>query len=85
MKPSLVSAALALGGVCIALTGCQPEHQATVRKAKPDDPTAWSGPTITRDSDDSGASGGFFKQGSRLSGAMSSEGADVEKSLGFGR
>ena len=71
------------------LAGCNAAHKETVRAKEADDPTAWSGSSITTRSDSSGdaenAGGKGFLKATRLPGAMSSEGSEIERSLGVGR
>ncbi|WP_435016182.1 hypothetical protein TA3x_003744 [Tundrisphaera sp. TA3] len=73
-------------GVLAVSAGCStPSKQAGPAKP-PEDPTAWSAPAVTREDSGGGSmggggGGGFFKS-TRLRGAMSSEGADIERSLG---
>ena len=78
-----------MAGVCLAHTGCGASHQQTVRGKASDDPTAWSGSPLTdrsESSNDSDAGGGKgFLKASRLPGALSSEGSEIERSLGVGR
>ena len=76
--------------VCLLMmSGCGANHKQTVRAKAPDDPTAWSGSPLTDRSEsagdrDAGGGKGFLKS-SRLPGSMSSEGAEIEQSLGVGR
>jgi hypothetical protein len=83
MKRSILEIGVSLACLSISVGGCSPaQKQAT--KGKPDDPTAWSGSSIksseeTASGDDGSKS--LFKS-SRLSGAMSDEGRDIERSLG---
>jgi len=74
---------------CLVLMGCDAGHRQTVRSKAPDDPTSWSGSPITDRSESSneggsGAGKGFLKA-TRLPGALSSEGSEIERSLGVGR
>lgn len=74
---------------CCLFAGCGAHHQQMIKSKPPEDPTAWSGsPVAGRDETTSetaaGSSKGFFKS-TRLPGAMSSEGTEIERSLGVGR
>lgn len=82
MKRAILRACLAL---LTAGAGCSAPARQTAQSKPPEDPTAWSGSSVTRD--DSGGGGGMaggkgFLKPTRLRGAMSSEGADIERSLG---
>ena len=71
---------------CLGLTGCGANRQQLVRSKPPEDPSAWttspiSGRSETAESAGDGGSKGFLKS-TRLPGAMSSEGAEIERSLG---
>ena len=77
---------IALG--CLSL-GCEAGHHQAIRPKAPADPTSWSGSPITDRSESpedggTGAAKGFLKS-SRLPGALSSEGSEIERSLGVGR
>lgn len=88
MKRSLMR--LCLGALLVS-AGCSTPggggKSAGPEKA-PEDPTAWSGSAISRDDGEGGTrSGGAgagksFLKSTRLRGAMSSEGAEIERSLG---
>ena len=90
MNCPILRAGLILGALSIGLVGCHSapkQTRQTAKKSSPDDPTSWSGTAISRgdkDDDASSAAGSpksILKPG-RLSGAMSSEGSDIERSLG---
>ena len=82
-------------GLLAACAGCATPGTKTEADSKPpEDPTAWATPALAHEAPDGsgssstrgggsvgGGGGGFFKS-TRLRGAMSSEGADIEKSLG---
>ncbi len=69
-------------GLLALSAGCSAPARQVSHSKPPEDPTAWSGSAVTRDeSGGSGAGKGFLKP-TRLRGAMSSEGADIERSLG---
>ena len=75
--------------VCLVLVGCDASNRQSVRSKTSEDPTSWSGSPIrdrSESSSDESSSGpkGFLKA-TRLPGAMSSEGAEIERSLGVGR
>ena len=75
--------------VSLILMGCDAGHRQTVRPKAPEDPTSWSGSPITdrSESPNDGGSGvgkGFLKA-TRLPGSLSSEGSEIERSLGVGR
>ncbi len=84
MKRAILRTCLALLAVS---AGCNAPDKQVAHSKPPEDPTAWSGSAVTRD-DDSGGGGGSggvgkgFLKPTRLRGAMSSEGADIERSLG---
>lgn len=87
MKRPMIRWALPL--VVAALAGCSTPGGKASRPAKaPDDPTAWSGSAVTRDDGEGGTTNGSagmgkgFLKSTRLRGAMSSEGAEIERSLG---
>ena len=73
---------LAIGLACAGLAGCQSDYGSSVRKSKPEDPTAWTGTEITKEG--SSSSQGLPKS-SRLQGGLSSEAREIESSLGVGR
>ena len=73
---------------CLFTFGCEAGHRQSVRSKDSKDPTSWSGSPISDRSDsdnDEGQSGpkGFLKS-TRLPGALSSEGSEIERSLGVG-
>ena len=76
---------LVLGGACSGLIGCDGHHKEIVRSpSMPVDPSAWTGSSISKGDDVGGGSSptqGLPGTSSRR-GAMSSEGADIERSLG---
>ena len=72
--------------VCLSAAGCGANRQLVARPKPADDPSVWSGSPISSRSEASesssdGGSKGFLKS-TRLPGAMSSEGAEIERSLG---
>ena len=74
---------------CMLAMGCDASHKQAVRSKPPEDPTAWSQSSLTDRSEssndsDAGTGKGLFKP-SRLPGALSSEGSEIERSLGVGR
>ena len=79
---------MGLVGASLLATGCGAGGRQAVRSKPPADPTSWSESSLSsRAETDSGSAGGtrgFFKA-SRLPGAMSSEGEEIERSLGVGR
>ena len=84
MKRSDILASLAIGTICVSLAGCDHARRQEVRPAMAkEDPSSWSSPPLTKADDDSGSSKGFDGSEAR-SGALSSRGADIEKSLGVG-
>jgi hypothetical protein len=64
-----------------ALPGCETLKHETRPRSETDEPRAAESQSEPGDSSESTPSKGFFKS-SRLSGAMSSEGRDIERSLG---
>ncbi len=73
---------------CLSIMGCEAGHRQSVRSKALDDPTSWSGSPIrdrSESNNDEGQSSpkGFLKS-TRLPGAMSSEGSEIEQSLGVG-
>ena len=85
MKISMLGLILAVGGACGGLLGCDGHQKATLRSpTKPVDPSAWNGSSISMKDDLAGSSSpsqGLPGTSSRR-GAMSPEGADIERSLG---
>ena len=86
MKRRLIRLTL---GVLVLSAGCStPGGKASGPAKPPEDPTAWSGSAISHDDGEGGTrSGGAgmgksFLKSTRLRGAMSSEGAEIERSLG---
>lgn len=82
IKLRIVWMAAALAGMGLFSSGCEtPNH--FVRKSHPDEKAANYVPAEDGDGEAKAAAGpkGFFK-GGRLPGAMSSEGAEIERSLG---
>ena len=73
----------------LLLAGCSATQKHAGKSKAPDDPTAWGSSPISGKSeasvDESDGSGKGFLKSTRLSGALSSEGADIERSLGIGR
>ena len=73
----------------LLLAGCSATQKHAAKSKAPDDPPSWDSSPISGKSeaggDEAGGTGkGFFKS-TRLSGALSSEGAEIERSLGVGR
>jgi hypothetical protein len=72
---------MAVVGFCAVVTlgGCETLQRREKQLApKVEAPASEGG----AEADSTAATKGFFKQGSRIPGAMSSEGADIERSLG---
>ncbi len=87
MKRPIVHAGLIVGALAFGQAGC---HQAEKAKTdytpkKPDDPTSWSDKDVTKGSSDSGSGNSGLAPSSGLKGTWSSEGQDIEKSLGVGK
>ncbi len=91
MNCSILRAGLIFGALGIGLTGCQsaakPTAKHATKKSDPDDPTAWSSTAFSKgDQDDSATSAASapksILKSSRLPGSLSSEGAEIERSLG---
>lgn len=85
MKRAILRSCL---GLLALSAGCSAPAKQVAHSKPPEDPTAWSDSAVTLDAGDSGGGGstagagkGFLKS-TRLRGAMSSEGADIERSLG---
>lgn len=89
MKNPILRVGLIVGTVVCSQVGChQAEKAKTVTSAdlaKPDDPTAWTDKDVKRGSSDSGAGDSGLPKGSALKGSWSSEGQDIERSLGIGK
>ena len=79
MKRGILRWALALACAATAVSGCELfQHEHRIRSI--DEPTSEPDEVVTgQDKSETGK--GFFKPG-RLSGAMSSEARDIERSLG---
>jgi hypothetical protein len=86
MKLSTLGSGLLVGMLALTQTGC---HQAEKAKTtdyipkKPDDPTAWTDKDVTRGSSDTGDKG--LPKSANPRGTWSSEGQEIEKSLGVGQ
>jgi hypothetical protein len=86
MKLRICHVGLVFGALAFGQAGC---HEAEKAKKstdytpkKPDDPTAWTDKDLTRGSSDSGSGNSGLPPGSGIKGTWSSEGQDIEKSLG---
>ena len=94
-RPKIRAGLIVAGTLTVALAGCQqtPKTTKTTRtpmtesKGTPrsDDPTAWSDKDVSRGAANSGAGDSGLARSSSLKGMLSSEGRDIEKSLGIGR
>ncbi|HEV3168531.1 MAG TPA: hypothetical protein VGZ22_31280 [Isosphaeraceae bacterium] len=82
MKGRIVWLSLFVGCASMVLTGCE-SLQPFTRKASPEKPAVPVDDGESESSSTTASAGpkGFFKN-SRLPGAMSSEGAEIERSLG---
>ena len=75
--------------ISLAFVGCGAGQKQVTRSKSAEDPTSWSSSPLkgrsndSKDDDDAPSGTGFFKS-SRLPGALSSEGAEIERSLGVG-
>jgi hypothetical protein len=82
MKRPILGAGLIVGILALGQAGC---HQADKAKTtdyipkKADDPTAWTDKDVAKGSSDSADA---LPKSSRLKGSWSSEGQDIERSLG---
>ena len=82
MKRAILRSCL---GLLALAAGCSAPAKQVSHSKPPEDPTAWSGSAVTRDDDSGGGGAGAgkgFLKATRLRGAMSSEGAEIERSLG---
>jgi hypothetical protein len=87
MRSPILSAGLIVGAMAFGQAGC---HQADKAKTayqpkKPDDPTAWTDKDVTKGSSDSGSDPSALPKSSGVKGTWSSEGQDIERSLGIGK
>jgi hypothetical protein len=93
MKCPILHASLIVGALALAQAGCHQANKAKTTEyqpkkpadSKPDDPTAWTEKDATRGSSDSGAGNSGLAPGSGIKGTWSSEGQDIERSLGIGK
>jgi hypothetical protein len=88
MKRPFLRAGLVFGMLALAQAGCH--HTDKVKTTdytpkKADDPTAWTDKDVTRGSSDSGAGNSGLAPGSGIKGTWSSEGQEIERSLGVGK
>jgi hypothetical protein len=88
-RPKIRAGLIVAGALTAAFAGCQQTPKTTVSESKGtpkvEDPTAWSDKDVTRGASDSGAGDSGLARSSSLKGMLSSEGRDIEKSLGVGR
>ena len=88
MKRPILHAGLIVGALAFGQAGC---HQADKAKTtdyhpkNPDDPTAWTDKDVAKGSSDSAAGSSSLPQSSGIKGTWSSEGQEIEKSLGIGK
>jgi hypothetical protein len=87
MKCPILRAGLIVGAIGLSLAGCQqtPKTDSASKMSKPDDPTAWPTHDISRGDPDPTTSRSGLPTSSGLSGGLSSESRDIEKSLGYSR
>jgi hypothetical protein len=88
MKRPILHAGLIFGALAFGQAGC---HQADKAKTtdytpkKADDPTAWTDKDITKSTTESSASNSGLAPSTGVKGAWSSEGQEIERSLGIGK
>jgi hypothetical protein len=88
MKRPILRVGLIFGALAIGQAGC---HQADKTKTtdytpkKADDPTAWTDKDSAKATTDSSASSSALSPSSAVKGTWSSEGQDIERSLGIGK
>lgn len=88
MRSPILGAGLIVAAMAFGQAGC---HQASKVKTteyqpkKPDDPTAWSDKDATKGSSDFGTDSNALPKSSGIKGTWSSEGQDIERSLGVGK
>ena len=88
MNRPILRAGLVFGMMALAQAGCQEAQKAKTTDYTPkasEDPTAWTDKDVTRGSSDSGAGNSGLAKSSGLKGAWSSEGQEIERSLGVGK
>jgi hypothetical protein len=87
MKRPILRAGLIVGSLGLGLAGCQQTPKAEpMSMGTPKDPTAWANKDVSLGTDpDPTSSRSGLPSSSGLSGGLSSESRDIEKSLGYGR
>jgi hypothetical protein len=84
MKRAFFRAALIVGALGLASTGCQQtEPKEATQKAKVTDPMSWSDKDVMKGDSDSAAS--VLPKSSGLAGTWSGEAQAVERDLGVGK
>jgi hypothetical protein len=84
MKRPILGAGMIVGILALGQAGCHHTDKAQTTDyipKKADDPTAWTDKDVSKGSTDS-AENAALPKSSRLKGSWSSEGQDIEKSLG---
>jgi len=85
MKLRICQAGLIIGALALGQTGCHQTPKAKTTDYSPkkaDDPTAWTASDVTRGSSDTGTGNTGLSPSSGRKGTWSSEGQDIERSLG---